>query len=114
MTDLIRYMPSDDRTPDEQMRAALEKALEIHGTVINDLNQAMNCLLQMERALEMVGAPNPYQAVVNSLKKKYGMGQHKRSSEWSEMVIAIEGAKMLVEDREELLELAEGEVVDDG
>lgn len=112
MTDLIRYTPPDDREPNEQMKDALEQALEIHGTVINDLNQAMNAIIQMERALGMVGAPNPYEAVVQGLKRKYGMGQ-KGSPEWAEQQKQLANARKLVEGKDEPLELLEGEIVDD-
>ena len=112
MTDIVPFQPSDDRSYNQQMRDALEQALEIHGTVINDLNQAMNVIIQMERALGMVGAPNPYAAVALELKKKYGMGQYKTSSdEWQKQQKQLEGMKALVEGNPEPLELT-AEVVE--
>ncbi len=106
---VVPFQPGDDRSYDQQMKDALAQALEIHGTVINDLNQAMNVILQMERARRMVGAPNPYEAVAQQLKVKYGMAG--KSEEWQKTQKQIEGMRQLVE-ADETLELIEGEVVD--
>lgn len=108
--ELVPFQPGKG-SYDQQMRQALEKALEIHGTVINDLNQAMNCILQMERALGMVGAPNPYATVAQELKEKYGMGHKTQSDEWQKTQRELEAIRSLSKG-EEVLELVEGEIVD--
>lgn len=113
MGELVPFKQSDDRSYNQQMKEALEDALEIHGTVLNDLNQAMNAIIQMERAMKMTGTPNPYDAVVQGLKRKYGMGQ-KGSPEWVQQQKQLMAAReLLVEGKEEPLELLEGEIVDD-
>jgi hypothetical protein len=105
MSDLVPFERSDDRSYDEQMKDALEKALTIHGTVINDLNQALNCIIQMQRALRIVGAPNPYEGEAQRLLTFYKMNAAnvKKHTE--------ESHKLL--EANETLELVEGEVVDD-
>lgn len=79
MTDLIPYEEPDNRSYDEQLKDALEKALEIQGTVISDLEAAINCILQMERGLRLACIPNPHEATANYLKQKYKMGRQKAS-----------------------------------
>lgn len=112
MNELVPFEQSDDRSYNQQMKDALEDALEIHGTVLNDLNQAMNAIIQMERAMGMTGTPNPYATVVQQLKRKYGMGQ-KGSPEWAKQQKQLASAQRLVESKDEPLELLEGEIVDD-
>lgn len=129
MTDLVPFEYSEDRSYDEQMREALEKALSAHGTVINDLQSAMNCILQMERALAMVYAPNPVQAEVARLKAAYNMyirDARRRKTESMKLLnsprtederqqaicgyLGCDGCEMCGR----TLELMEGEVVDEG
>jgi hypothetical protein len=112
MSDLVPFEYSDDRSYDEQMRDALEKALSIQGTVINDLEAAINCIMQMERALSMVGAPNPHEATAVYLKGKYKMNNNAASKNTAEARKLLEAGGGLEEG--ETLELVEGEVVDDG
>jgi hypothetical protein len=72
--ELVPFEYSDGRSYDEQMREALEKALEIQGTVVNDLQAAINCILQMERAMKLLYVPNPHEVTAQYLKNKYNMG----------------------------------------
>lgn len=114
MTDLVPFKANDDQPYDEQIKEALEKALQIHGTTLSDLQDAMNCILQMDRALRMVGAPNPYESVMDGLFRKYNMGkrsgahfhQHARR-------LLQEGDGGLAEGNSDQLELVEGEAVDE-
>lgn len=116
MSDLVSY--EHEPSPDDQLRAALEKALIIQGTVINDLESAINCIMQMERALSMVGAPNPHDATVKYLKEKYKMGRdatNATAEEWRKLLGPKEPLHPIqfVEGKDEPLELLEGEIVDD-
>lgn len=106
MTDLVPFKFSEEKSYDEQMRDALEKALAIQGTVINDLESAINCILQAERGLRMLGGVNPSQATADYLKRKYRMEVGGATAERS----AYESRKLLEAGK---LELAEGEIVDD-
>lgn len=111
--ELVPFEYSDSRSYDDQMRDALEKALAIQGTVINDLESAINCILQMERALSMVGAPNPHEATAAYLKGKYKMNNSAASKTATEARKLLEAGGGL-EEGDEVLELVEGEVVDNG
>jgi hypothetical protein len=75
MGDLVPYEPDDSRSYDEQLKDALEKALAIQGTVINDLESAINCIIQMERALTTFQLPNPHEVTARYLKSKYRMSR---------------------------------------
>jgi len=109
--DLVPFEYSDNRSYDEQIRDALEKALTIQGTVINDLESAINCILQMERAMRMCGVPNPHETTAAYLKGKYRMNHSATSKTTAEARKLLEAGGGL-EEGDEPLELVEGEVVD--
>ena len=112
--ELVPYEAPDGRSYDQQMRDALEKALTIQGTVIADLESAINCIIQMERALHLVGASqfNPAEATAAYLKTKYRMTRARAEKEEGEARKLLEqGDSGLPEG--ETLELVEGEIVDD-
>jgi hypothetical protein len=113
MSDLVPYSPDDSRSYDEQLRETLEKALAIQGTVINDLESAINCIIQMERALSALYLPNPHEATAQYLKGKYGMTK-------SASDVAVNNARRLLDQgdgglakgNDDQLELVEGEIVE--
>lgn len=116
MSELVPYEAPDERSYDEQIKDALLQALATQGTVVNDLESAINCILQMERAMRMTGTPNPNQATADYLRQKYKMraAQHKR--QWDEGQTLLERGESkgeLAEAKPELVESVDGEVVDE-
>jgi hypothetical protein len=107
MSGLVPY--EGEPSYDEQMRAALEKALTIQGTTINDLESAINCILQMERAMTMTGTPNPSQVTAKYLKQKYKMGKQEADSHAASSRLLLEqGKSELVEGKRSLPEWVDG------
>ena len=113
MSDLVPFVPSDDRSYNEQIKDALEQALSIHGTVLSDLQEAMNAILTMERAMQMCGVPNPHQAITDALKRKYKMHRSDGTDFHQHAERLLERGSKPHELNGEVLELVEGEVVDD-
>lgn len=114
MSDLVPYKRGDNRSYDEQLRDALEQALTIQGTVINDLESAINCILQMERGMRMTGTPNPVEAKTQYLKNKYKMTRERAERQGASSRRLLEkGDGGLAEGNDEPLELLRGEIVDD-
>lgn len=92
--DLIVIDGSAEEDPDydAQIEAALEKALEIHGTIINDLQFAINVAMQYRRQYDMLGAPDPQKDNLDYLIRKYDMARE----EYDAMVAS---SKLLTEGR---------------
>lgn len=120
MSDLVPYEPEDYRTYEQQIKDALLKALEIQGTVLSDLEAAINCIIQMERPLHMFGIPNPHEATAVYLKKKYKMERQKAQDLESQVKRLTSGPDLhpieVVEPKVELVEstddIVDGEIVE--
>ena len=86
MSDVVPIDATAEEEPeyDEQMWDALNKALEVHGTVINDLQFAINAILQYRRALKMLGGPDPQESAAEYLIMKYKMGKEGKSDKWED------------------------------
>lgn len=110
MNDLVPYTPGDNRPYDEQMRDALEKALTIQGTVINDLESAITCIIQMQRAMNMTGTPNPHQATAEYLARKYKMVRETGAESERNSRKLLEAKRPLLTDGE-VLEITKGDDV---
>jgi 23S rRNA U2552 (ribose-2'-O)-methylase RlmE/FtsJ len=119
MGELVPYDAPDERSYDEQIKDALLQALATQGTVISDLEAAINCILQMERAMQMLAIPNPHQVTADYLKEKYNMRAKQHKRQWDEGQSLLERAKEdlhiieVVEPKAELVESVDGEIVDE-
>lgn len=74
MTDLVPY-EGDGITPEmrAQMDMALEKAREIEGTILNDLQAALNLIRSYQRSLDTLLANDPHLVEARALLHKYKM-----------------------------------------
>lgn len=112
MSDIVLY-DEERRSYDRQIKDALEQALSIQGTALNDLESAINCIMQMERGMKMCGVPNTHEATAQYLKTKYKMACDDAAKRNAEVRKLLEQGNRLAEGNSEPLELVEGEIVDD-
>lgn len=110
MSGLVPFVPADDRSHGEQIKDALEKALNIQGTVISDLENAINCIIVMERAMQMCGVPNPHEVTAKYLKSKYNMDRKTADKSEDNSRKLLEATKTILTDGD-VLALTEGKVV---
>jgi len=87
----------DDTPPnyDTLIRQALEAALEVQGTMINDLQLAINVLRRHEHMLLTLGAADPQEKNVKYLISKYNMNLKELNEKQDELNLALYHARRL-------------------
>lgn len=79
MSDIVIAEVVEEEDYDAQIRDALEKSLEIYGTVMNDLEYAINVGIQYQRAFKMLGGPDPQEERLRYLVEKYNMARENQA-----------------------------------
>lgn len=72
-TDLELFQDQLDPVMKAKLDAILRKARDIPGTALNDLQAALNCIRQYQRALDTLYANDPVLVEANNLLRKYKM-----------------------------------------
>lgn len=76
MSDELVHRPGLSPTEGAIFEEALEKARRTQGTILNDLETALNLIRHYQRILEIIGGvPDPRVVEARNLLTKYGMPQ---------------------------------------
>lgn len=73
MSNILPYDPPFKDQYRQQMWDAIRESLEIQGTILNDLELAINVAIQYNRQFQMLSAPDPQIGNYEYLVKKYQM-----------------------------------------